>query len=188
MPCIYGASPGSTRHAYSANVEEKRLCPHSSALLLPVPDHPCPLPGRTESPSPSLLLLPEPKIPNPAPESPDEDTDVKLFSLFNGLVISGIVGVFARLLFAEFDGVIFCTRGPGPPAPDADKEAEPGFFFRRSTDALLPRRLLGGAGSASGVGVVEREEPRECEPERRLPLPLRRRFSVPPTLPCCLWT
>jgi hypothetical protein len=71
--------------------------------------------------------------------------------------------------------------------------AEEGFFLRSESDlveddvdAVLPRRGRedGAPSSSSGVGVEERDEVRECEPER-MEVP-RRRFSET-LIPCLYW-
>jgi hypothetical protein len=77
-----------------------------------------------------------------------------------------------------------------------DDEAD--FFLRNESplvedevDAVLLRRGRedGAPSSSSGVGVEERDEVRECEPER-IELLVRRRFSgalVPVVCLCWLW-
>lgn len=85
-----------------------------------------------------------------------EDVLVKLFSLTRGEGTSGV---------ADLDpaGVSFWTLAPGA-----------GFFLLLS-DALDPRRTWPptGPSSNSRVGVVLRDEVRECDPERTLPLRVR---------------
>jgi hypothetical protein len=116
----------------------------------------------------------------------DPSVDEKLFrlSLTNGLPCSG----------AAPAGVSFWTRAVADEG--AVDEEDVAFFFRSESprvkedvDAELPLRGRedDAPSSSSGVGVVERDEVRECEPER-MEVVLRRRFSgaLAPVL-CLCW-
>ena len=102
--------------------------------------------------------------PSPAPGVGDrslskEETLVKLFSLTRGECTSGVAE-------REPAGVSFWTLLPVV-----------GFFFllRSELEAVLPRRTCPptGPSSSSAVGVVLRDDVRELEPDRTLPLRVR---------------
>jgi hypothetical protein len=91
------------------------------------------------------------------------------------------------------EGVSFCILVD--PVPALAGEGDEGFFLRRSrscddVDAVLPLltcAITPMTSSWSGVGVGERDDVRECEPEppERM-LVLRRRFSARGALACWL--
>ena len=112
-------------------------------------------------------------------DDPSVDEKLFLLSLPNGLPCSGAAA-------AAVAGVSFWTR--------AAEDEEVDFFFRNESpsveedvDVVLPRlgREDVAPSSSSGVGVDERDEVRECEPERMELLP-RRRFSGAPAPVLCL--